>query len=110
MMIGNKIFAKKQMSSFTCKFKMMLVTLFLISGCSSYGSSFSCGDSRGANCMPMDRVDKLIASGEIERFTNEKTANCKGFSCKNKASSNIDKEDELPALDQKDFNLKIIED
>lgn len=42
-----------------------------LGGCGSYKSSFSCGDSMGANCTSMDRVYLMIKSGEIERY-NEK--------------------------------------
>ena len=51
-----------------------------VSGCAVYNSSFSCGDAKGANCLSMDRVDKMIASGEIERF-NESLKECKGPKC-----------------------------
>lgn len=43
--------------------------LFLtLGGCSTYKSSFNCGDSKGAYCASMDRVHLMIKSGEIERF------------------------------------------
>jgi len=51
-----------------------------VSGCAVYNSSFSCGDAKGANCLSMDRVDRMIASGEIERF-NESLKECKGSKC-----------------------------
>ena len=39
----------------------LLLTGIFLSGCSTYSSSFTCGDARGANCMSMDRVDRMIA-------------------------------------------------
>ncbi len=59
----------------------ILLTSIVLTGCSTYSSSFSCGDARGANCMSMDRVDRMIANGEIENF-NEKKKNCRGRKCK----------------------------
>ena len=59
----------------------VLITSIVLAGCSTYSSSFSCGDARGANCMSMDRVDRMIANGEIENF-NEKKKNCRGRKCK----------------------------
>ena len=59
----------------------LLLTSIFLSGCSTYSSSFSCGDARGANCMSMDRVDRMIANGEIEKFTDKKK-NCRGRKCK----------------------------
>jgi len=59
---------------------VMLVLSLSVSGCAVYNSSFSCGDAKGANCMSIDRVDRMIASGEIERF-NESLKECKGRKC-----------------------------
>jgi hypothetical protein len=59
----------------------LLLTGIFLSGCSTYSSSFTCGDARGANCMSMDRVDRMIASGEIENI-NSKKKNCRGRKCK----------------------------
>lgn len=59
----------------------LLLTSIVLGGCSTYSSSFSCGDARGANCMSMDRVDRMIASGEIENI-NSKKKNCRGRKCK----------------------------
>ena len=50
----------------------LLLTSIVLSGCSTYSSSFSCGDARGANCMSMDRVDRMIANGEIENLQSKK--------------------------------------
>ena len=43
-----------------------------LSGCGTYKSSFNCGDSKGAYCASMDRVDQMIDSGEIERFNESR--------------------------------------
>ena len=59
----------------------MALLLPVLTSCATYNSSFSCGDARGANCMSMDRVDKMIANGEIENFTDKKK-NCRGLKCK----------------------------
>ena len=58
----------------------LLLTSIVLSGCSTYSSSFSCGDARGANCMSMDRVDRMIANGEIENLHSKKK-NCRGRKC-----------------------------
>ena len=42
-----------------------------LTGCATYKSSFNCGDSKGVYCAPMDRVDQMINSGEIERFNEQ---------------------------------------
>jgi len=60
---------------------MMAILLPLLNSCATYSSSFSCGDARGANCTSMDKVDAMIASGEIERFNEEKKT-CRGRKCK----------------------------
>ena len=52
----------------------------VLTSCATYNSSFSCGDARGANCMSMDRVDRMIASGEIENLHSKKK-NCRGRKC-----------------------------
>lgn len=67
----------------------------ILTGCSTYGSTFGCGDAPGAKCMPMDKVDRLIASGEIETYTKEQR--CNGARCKR---SRRFKESELPAVQQ----------
>jgi hypothetical protein len=58
----------------------LLLTSIVLSGCSTYSSSFSCGDAGGANCMSMDRVDRMIANGEIENLHSKKK-NCRGRKC-----------------------------
>jgi len=57
------------------KFKQLITTclLLILSGCSTYKSSFNCGDAKGAYCASMDRVDRMINSGEIERFNERQT-------------------------------------
>jgi hypothetical protein len=63
--------------------KKLAITMLLplLTSCATYSSSFSCGDARGANCTSMDKVDAMIASGEIERFNQEKKT-CRGRKCK----------------------------
>lgn len=63
----------------TGKIIQLLAMVLLVSGCSSYSSNFACGDSKGATCMPMDKIDRMISSGEIELYTAQK---CKGRGCK----------------------------
>ena len=65
----------------------MALLLPVLTSCATYNSSFSCGDARGANCMSMDRVDKMIANGEIENFTDKK--NCRGRKCKESQKHDI---------------------
>lgn len=60
---------------------MILASSSLV-GCKTYSSSFACGDAKGAKCVSMDRVDRMITSGEIERFNEER--NCSGGGCKYK--------------------------
>ena len=43
-----------------------------VSSCSTYKSSFTCGNARGVECASMDRVDYMIQNGEIERFNEER--------------------------------------
>lgn len=60
---------------------VMAMLLPLLTSCATYNSSFACGDARGAACTSMDNVDRMIASGEIERFNRVKK-NCRGRRCK----------------------------
>lgn len=46
--------------------------LLNLTACATYKSSFNCGDSKGVYCAPMDRVDQMINSGEIERFNEQR--------------------------------------
>ena len=78
----NKIGIKKKLLT------MMLIST-LLSSCSTYSSGFTCGDAKGVACTPMERVDQLISSGEIESYVNKKKK-CRGRACRN-----IDKTDEL---------------
>ena len=64
----------------------------LVSSCSMYSSSFSCGDAKGANCMSMDKVDRMIANGEIEEYTAPKQKNCRGSKCRKQVVSLSDEE------------------
>jgi hypothetical protein len=48
------------------------ILLLNLTACATYKSSFNCGDSKGVYCAPMDRVDQMIDSGEIERFNEQR--------------------------------------
>lgn len=79
--------------------KIILLTLgfSMVSGCSTYNSSFGCGDAKGASCMPIDKVDRLIASGEIETYTKEdRGGKCRGRNCSKKGI--VTTEEELPEI------------
>lgn len=54
--------------------KLTISSLLLLNltACATYKSSFNCGDAKGVYCTSMDNVDRMIKSGEIERF-NEAT-------------------------------------
>lgn len=54
--------------------KVLIITTMLLNltACATYKSSFNCGDSKGVYCAPMDRVDQMINSGEIERFNEQR--------------------------------------
>lgn len=71
----------------------LLVSLIL-SGCSTYNTKFACGDARGANCMSMDRVDRMISNGQIEEYTQQKQK-CRGRKCKAQRNSNMFGDEEL---------------
>lgn len=60
---------------------LIILVMWQLSGCSVYKSSFSCGDAMGAKCYAMDYVDRMISSGEIDRF-NETYQKCKGRKCR----------------------------
>lgn len=70
---------------------IILCSLFVLSSCSSYGSSFSCRDASGLNCMPLSAVDRQINSGEIVEVELKERAKCKGINCS--AKSFVDKPD-----------------
>lgn len=61
---------------------ILTVLVLTLSGCSTYGSSFACGDARGAKCRPMDEIDQLISSGAIETYTKVRDGSkCRGVVC-----------------------------
>lgn len=43
-----------------------------LTACSTYKTSFNCGEAQGAYCRSMDHVDQMINSGEIERFNEQR--------------------------------------
>ena len=65
-----------------------LLASLILSGCSTYNTKFACGDARGANCMSMDRVDRMISNGQIEEYTQQKQK-CRGRKCKTQRNSNV---------------------
>ena len=77
----------------------MLITFLTLGGCSTYKSTFNCGDARGAYCSSMEQVDQMINSGEIERY-NEMLKNKK---------YKADKNDESLLLNKKPKKVKIKE-
>ncbi len=105
MMGGNKFVTRRRKGNWV----IMILMSVMISGCSTYGSSFGCGDSKGAICMPMDKVDRLIKNGEIERYTKVGNAKCRGRNCSLKNDSKILQEDALPSIASEEINLKTIE-
>ncbi len=73
---------------------LALLASLILSGCSTYNTKFACGDARGANCMSMDRVDRMISNGQIEEYTQQKQK-CRGRKCKVQKSGNVFGEEEL---------------
>lgn len=61
---------------------LLMIVPSILGGCKTYNNAFSCGDATGAKCMSMDNVDRMITSGEIERFNEARNkSNCRGRSC-----------------------------
>ena len=71
--------------------KIIISTILLLNltACATYKSSFNCGDSKGVYCAPMDRVDQMIDSGEIERFNEQRQRDKPYKALKNYAIPNI---------------------
>ena len=67
---------------------LALLVSLILSGCSTYNTKFACGDARGANCMSMDRVDRMISNGQIEEYTQQKQK-CRGRKCKAQRNINV---------------------
>lgn len=63
---------------------MIILASVSLSGCKTYSSSFACGDAEGADCVSMDMVDRMITSGEIERFNEQRKCSSGGCKYKNK--------------------------
>lgn len=61
--------------------RKLLIPLLVItlSSCSTYSSSFGCGDALGANCQPISVVDQMIDNGEILELHHKK---CRHRKCK----------------------------
>ena len=60
---------------------IILLSVFSLSGCSNYGSSFTCRDASGLDCMTLSVVDQKINSGEIAEVELKAIAKCKGRNC-----------------------------
>lgn len=75
---------------------LSMLPMVLVSGCSTYKSSFGCGDAKGAECYAMDRVDRMIASGEIEIFNEaryrQNNGRCQGGNCRRSVFSRESKD------------------
>ncbi|MBP7189649.1 MAG: hypothetical protein KA998_00165 [Rickettsiaceae bacterium] len=53
---------------FIGKVFLLVIMQSFMTACSSYHSSFSCPEARGGRCLPIDKIDSLISSGEIEEI------------------------------------------
>ena len=58
----------------------MILLLPLLTSCATYSSGFTCGDAKGVACTPMEKVDQLISSGEIDAALAKKKK-CRGRHC-----------------------------
>ncbi len=56
---------------------LFTIALILLAGCSGAGK---CPGTKGATCMMLSEVDRMIDSGEIDKF--QERAKCKGLFCK----------------------------
>ena len=60
---------------------LLLSAPLLLTNCSIYSGTFACEDSKGAHCVMLSEVDKMIDSGAIEEFYRVKK--CKKSKCSN---------------------------
>ncbi len=60
---------------------LLITMLFSLSACGVYGSSFTCRDASGLDCMPLSIVDQKINSGEIAEVELKERIQCKGRNC-----------------------------
>ena len=73
MSILSFVAIKPKSPTWQSMWKLITITLLMsVSSCSTYKSSFTCGNARGVECASMDRVDYMIQNGEIERFNEER--------------------------------------
>lgn len=86
--------------------KLIMLLLFSLTSCASYKSSFNCGDSKGAYCAPMDAVDQMINSGEIERFNEQRQKAQKYKPLKNSDTPKLTK-NELTHKGSEEYNASI---
>ncbi len=47
---------------------MVMLLCIMSSGCSAYSSRFACPDSKGAPCLMMSEIERMVQTGEIERY------------------------------------------
>lgn len=65
----------------TLRLFVILLSIFSLSSCGSYGSSFTCKDAKGLDCMTLSVVDQKINSSEIAEVELKARAKCKGRNC-----------------------------
>jgi len=66
----------------------ILMLPILLTSCSTYKGDFGCGGATGVPCTMMERVDRLISSGEIESYVDRKK-NCRGRFCKSTGQQDV---------------------
>ena len=74
------------------------ILLLNLTACATYKSSFNCGDSKGVYCAPMDRVDQMIDSGEIERFNEQRQKEQKYKPLKGSKTPNLKAVEEVKSI------------
>lgn len=63
---------------------LLVLASIMLSSCGVYSSGFNCPDSRGARCVMLSQVDKMVDSGEIETVYLDKK--CKNGKCQELAN------------------------
>lgn len=65
------------------------IIALLLQNC-AYSGKFNCADSKGANCIMLSRVDRMIDSGEIEKYHESKNSRkCLFGRCFNNGSKDL---------------------
>jgi hypothetical protein len=91
----------------------LICMLFFITNCSSvYNSKFTCRDAKGMHCVMINKVDKLITSGEIEEiYQDECNKKCSNNKCnKSKCKKALLALSKNVGLVKKDNNIAILQD